>query len=275
MINFGMGSFLMHLTYLHSACNEMRIQADRDPDAFVPDPRRELLKNNLSGIFWECANLHLESCDRTILKLEQMFWRPFSYGQLRENLDRLVEDIEHDLRHQYFFHYSKDGADSIHTLPQKWGKIYEAFKAAKTEIEAGVDCLAVGHFTASVFYMCRVAEIGLRAIGNERGVATVRGTVPIEWGTWGQIFQAIEPAIDAIKQKQNGPAKDAALAFYQTVLADLRAMQSYRDPAMHFHNSYDVWDAQKAMFRTHSLMEMLSKKLNDQTTGEIPWGAWP
>ena len=52
-------------------------------------------------------------------------------------------------------------------------------------------------------------------------------------------------------------------------------MQSYRDPAMHFHANYDVFDAQKAMFRTHSLMEMLAKKLNDQTVGEIPWSAWP
>jgi hypothetical protein len=274
MIDFSLGMFWTNLTYLRSSIEGTREHAERNPHEFVPAARVELLKHQLSGIFWDCGNLQLEPCYRTIQKLEEIFRRPLSYGQLKDLLDRLFDDIQHELQKQYFFHYSKEGAESIHKLPEKWGGIYQAFKAAKPEIEAGVDCFALGHFTASVFHMCRTAEIGLRAIGMERGVTHVRGGVPIEWGTWGQVFQAIEPKIGNLKQKPNGPQKDAALAFYQTVLADLRAMQSYRDPAMHFHSSYDQYDAGKAMSRTHSLMEMLAKKLNDETIGEIPWDAW-
>lgn len=275
MINFSMGVFWTHLSLLHYELSLAKATAERTPEAPVPVAQAKRTLNNLQGIFRQCAELQLESCDRTIIKIEQMDLVFTRYADLAKNLERLREDIEHDIKQEYFFHYSKDGANSIHTLPQKWGGIYQAFKASKPEIEAGVDCLALGHYTASVFYMCRVAEIGLRAIGIERGVTTVKGSVPIEWGTWGQVFQAIEPKIEDIKLKPNGPQKDAALAFYQQVLADLRAMHSYRDPAMHFHSSYEIFDAQKAMFRTHTLMEKLATKLSDQTVGEIPWSAWP
>jgi hypothetical protein len=98
--------------------------------------------------------------------------------------------------------------------------------------------------------------------------------VPLDWGTWGQIFQAIEPTIAAIQAKTNGPKKDAALAFYKTVLSDLRAMQGFRDNAMHFRSDYDPGEADSAIFRAKSLMTTLATKLDESSTRAIPWSAW-
>ena len=157
MINFSLGVFWVGLTMLHHEANAARaVCLQRGTDLPVPEPDRGRIRNNLQGVFRECAQLKLESCNRTILEFEQMEWHQYSFGELSNVLQRLIKDIEHDAKLEYFFHYSKEGAKSIHSLSKKWGHLYQAFKAAKSEIDAGVDCLALGHYTASVFYMCRV-----------------------------------------------------------------------------------------------------------------------
>ena len=188
----------------------------------------------------------------------------------------LREALENGSKLIRVYRYPQDKALTLLNAETHWQDAIKQFPSCKTEVIAGIDCWAMGQPTACVFHMSRVGEIGLRAIGRERGVKTVRGIVPIEWGTWGQVFQAIEPTLVAIRKRPNGPKKDAALAFYDTVLSDLRAIHSlYRDPSMHFRGSYDDGEAQSALFRAHSLMTMLSTKLNEQSNRAISWSAWP
>ena len=66
-----------------------------------------------------------------------------------------------------------------------------------------------------------------------------------------------------------------ALAFYEPVLSDLRAIQSlYRDQTMHLRDMYDDGEAQSAMFRVQQLMTILSAKLSESSIRSIPWRAW-
>ena len=78
--------------------------------------------------------------------------------------------------------------------------------------------------------------------------------MPIEWDTWDQILGAIEPEVERINRNwSNGPSKEAALAFYNVVLADLRAIKAlYRDPTMHLREAYNDGEAQGAMLRAQS-----------------------
>jgi hypothetical protein len=123
--------------------------------------------------------------------------------------------------------------------------------------------------------MSRVAEIGLRTIARERGIKNARKDVPLDWGTWGQAFNAIEDKLKDIRKNPPGPKKDAALAFYDTVLSDLHAIQNlYRDRTMHLRKRYDDGEAQSAMFRTRELMTTLSSRLREDSIRPIPWSAW-
>jgi hypothetical protein len=216
--------------------------------------------------------------------LERLEWTGalFTFG-LRSTHSALVNEIfelfraiERDASGELFCHYQKDRVGFLQRMTAEWDSVFKTFPSAQREIEEGVDCYALGHNLACVFHMVRVGEIGLRVIGRERGVRTVRGKVPIEWGTWGQVFQAIEPTIEDIrKTKPNGPKKAAALVFYERVLSDLRAIQSlYRDPTMHLRDEYDDGETQSAMFRVRELMTMLAIKLDENSTRAIPWSAW-
>jgi hypothetical protein len=120
--------------------------------------------------------------------------------------------------------------------------------------------------------MMRTAEFGLRMIARERGTKSV-GRKPIEWATWQEVFQAIEEKLRVIRQATQGPKKYAALRFYEGALSDLRTLQTnYRDPTMHFRDSYDRGQAQSAMFRVKSLMANLAAKLREDRIRKIRWG---
>jgi hypothetical protein len=85
----------------------------------------------------------------------------------------------------------------------------------------------------------------------------------------------MEPTIEELRKKPNGVQKTNALAFYERILSDLRAVQSlYRDQTMHLRDEYDDGEAQSAMFRVRELMNMLASKLDGNSTRAIPWSAW-
>jgi hypothetical protein len=159
-------------------------------------------------------------------------------------------------------------------MESEWGPVFSSFKSAKVEIEEGIDCYALGHNTACIFHMMRVAEIGLRAIAKERGIQKVSKNKPIEYGTWGDVIKAVEDEMANIRGRVSaGPKKEAALEFYSTAAADLRQLLSnFRDKTMHLRGSYDPGQTVSAIFRTHSLMAMLAKKLSEDRPRKIRWG---
>ena len=76
-----------------------------------------------------------------------------------------------------------------------------------------------------------------------------------------------------MRQANFGPKRDAALTFYKTTLSDLRTMRDlYRDPTMHFRETYDKGQAASAMFRTKGLMQTLATKLREDRVRPIKWG---
>jgi hypothetical protein len=280
MINFFIARFMMGHNFLHQALEEAARESQNDRYAEVPESRRGEINSWIRSAIYECVDsVWLQECRITKKHIENLLhhykYHPVCWGELYELLNRLDDEIEHGLVEECFFHYSRDNAKLILSVDDNWDKVFKEFPSSKIEIVAGVDCYAIGHNTACVFHMVRVGELGLRTIGRECGVETVRNNVSIEWGTWGQVFQAIEPEISAIRKKQNGHQKDAALAFYDTILSDLHAIQSlYRDHTMHFRGKYDDGEAQSAMFRVRSLMMTLASKLDESSTEAIPWSAW-
>jgi hypothetical protein len=194
------------------------------------------------------------------------------YGHLEREIDELFAAVQLDANDEFFCHYDKKNVDQIRFVEDGWSDVFAAYPGAKPEIIAGVDCFALGHNAACVFHMCRVAEIGLRAIGRERGVELAKSAQWIEYATWGAILGAIEPEVEKIRKKRRGPVRDEALKFYDSILSDLRAILNlYRDPSMHFRDSYNDGEASGAIFRVKSLMKALSSKLSEDDEEPISW----
>jgi hypothetical protein len=156
----------------------------------------------------------------------------YTYRQLSDALLRLKNDFLEGAKHEYFFHYPKELAaisDSLiiatfegYSVSAKWAPIVAAFPSSEREIQAGIDCYAFGDPAGCVFHMMRIAELGLRTIARERGVTSLSGKrgqlKPIEWGTWQEVFDAIDGRLGEVRRANPGPGRDSALSFYETAV---------------------------------------------------------
>ena len=278
MINFHLGKFLQGRQFLWQALIQARDEAQKDNLATVPPSIFPRIKAEIETAVRDCAvSLRLEETDATCRYLDDLFARnenrPVRWGELHRRLEQLWEQIDQGLREEYFFHYPRTAAREILTIDHSWMSVVSSFPSVRREIECGLDCYAQENFSGCVFHMMRVAETGLRALAKERGISSVAKGKPLEWGTWKDVFEAIDEKLKLIKTAKNGPKREAAIAFYSGALSDLRSMQNvYRDPTMHFRDDYDSGETYSAIFRTKSLMENLAKRLKESRVRQINWG---
>jgi hypothetical protein len=191
-----------------------------------------------------------------------------NYASLASELVTLNEAIGDDIKTEYFYHYPRQKALLL-IMNAEWLPIFDAFPSSKKEIEEGLDCYALGHPTACVFHMMRVAELGMRALARERQVSFPKH--PLEWADWQNILYLTEKnAKAAINAMSRGPEKDAAAGFYNGAIADLHALKDmFRNSVMHMRRSYDDLEAQQAMNRVRDFMTGLARKIHEKTKTPI------
>jgi hypothetical protein len=276
MITFELGSFWQAMENLRRDIQLADFMESRSTHEFVTDQDHERFKTTTARFVQDCTARLRINADTACWKLEDLFKRRrlqhYKYSDIKIALERLMEDTKLDAMLEYFFHYPREMSALLLRIPIDWETVLAAFPSSKREIETGTDCYALGDYAGCVFHMMGLAELGLRAIAKERGVKSVGRHKPTEWGTWQDVFAAVEGQLKAVRQARAGPKRDAALSFYDTALSDLRRLQGYRDPTMHFRASYDKGEAYDAMHRARSFMQTLATKLNEATPRKIRWG---
>jgi hypothetical protein len=151
------------------------------------------------------------------------------------------------------------------------------FPSVKGEIDAGVDRFALTHYTACVFHMMRVAEIGMRSLAHSLPVSFPRH--PLEWADWENVIDGIESKSKTAYgwTEPRGPIRDAARAFYSAAVAQLRAFKETRNRVMHTRGPpLNDLDAQKVMRQVRDFMNglsLLSLKIGEKT--KTPIRRWP
>jgi hypothetical protein len=276
MITFELGSFWQAMENLRRDIQLADFMESRSTHEFVTDQDHERFKTTTARFVQDCTARLRINADTACWKLEDLFKRRrlqhYKYSDIKIALERLMEDTKLDAMLEYFFHYPREMSALLLRIPIDWETVLAAFPSSKREIETGTDCYALGDYAGCVFHMMGLAELGLRAIAKERGVKSVGKRKPIEWGTWQDVFAAIEGQLKIVRNARPGPKRDAALSFCDTALSDLRRLQGYRDPTMHFRAIYDKGEAYDAMHRAKSFMQTLATKLNEAKPRKIRWG---
>jgi hypothetical protein len=195
-------------------------------------------------------------------------------GDLAAEIGPLSEMIKDELRNHFFLHCVPAAAGRLRSFQDDWANVLAAFPDAAKEAKLALECIAVGHDTASVFHSMRVAEHGLRALAKERRAKIKRWgkEIPIDWANWGEILNALATERDSIAKKAPSDAKEDALAFYGGAIADLNSFKDeYRNAVMHTRTvSYDEHDAAQAFGRVHAFMNRVSAKI-DHRGQRIRW----
>jgi len=138
--------------------------------------------------------------------------------------------------------------------------VANAFTSTSVDIEEAGRCFALERYTACVFHLMHVMEIGLRVLG-----ATLKDSRldPRENPSWERILKKCREELE--KKRENRAAEWAADdAFFSQATATLMAVKNaWRNPTMHVEINYtenqseDVFNAVKAFMRS------LATKLHD------------
>jgi len=275
MINCNIGALVSAMDVLRNQIKRYEtFQSDGINGGYTNDASREALKNNVDFVVRECRRLNLDKSEARIQRLMSVILLPSTFENTANQLKALLDAIEDDIKTERFYHYPKNKGMLTLTFEADWSKTIQAFPTAKLEIFDAVDCFGLGHPTAAVFHLMRVAEYGLRALARERKV-TLPKNKPIEWGTWQEILNKIDEGINGrigiAKTAKAGPVKDEALAFYNGALGHFLFFKDmYRNMVMHARQRYDELQAEIALNHVREFMNGLSLRINE-TSRPIRW----
>lgn len=270
MINFSLHDFVWTLKLLSQ---EIGVAARHpNPQDTLSDADKERVVNFLKFTSGQCSKLLLNNADNRLGRIFTEIESGIRYVMLANELMVLAEAIEDDIKTEYFYHYLHQKGVLVLRVPGDWASTIKAFPSAKPEIDDAVDCYALGHSTASVFHLMRVAEYGLRALARERQVILPKGK-PIEWGTWQDIMKEIDDSVKAIgRTAPAGPGKDAALSFYSGALGHFHAFKdTYRNMVMHVRKRYEDLEAEIALNHVRDFMNGMSLRINEKQKASIRW----
>jgi hypothetical protein len=142
--------------------------------------------------------------------------------------------------------------------------VYNSFPNARADIENAGTALATRLYTASVFYLMRTAEHGLRELARRMKVRIKHKSalVPLEHADWNAVITEIKNKITAVRPLPHGPKRQEKLERYSDAADHCEFMKDiWRNTASHARKSYSRTEALAAMDRVRDFMQFLSQSL--------------
>jgi hypothetical protein len=140
-------------------------------------------------------------------------------------------------------------------------QVYELFPEAEQDIRNAGTSIAVGLHDAAVFYLMRVAELGLRRLARRLHVRlTSKGKAcPIEDATWDQLAKACKAKIEKAHQKPAGPSRRKQLALYSDAADHCLFMKDiWRNYNSHTQKAYKRFEAMGCFERVRDFMQFMT-----------------
>src|SRR5208282_5491043 len=112
-----------------------------------------------------------------------------SKAALKELLEQIYQTFYLKLD-QMKFAYIPAPNDKYFERDDMFGaKVYDRFPPARDDIKDAGNCYAASLYTACVFHLMRVAELGLRAIADKVGAEITHSgqAIPLEYGDWNKV----------------------------------------------------------------------------------------
>ncbi len=130
------------------------------------------------------------------------------------------------------------------------------FSTAADDIKEAEKCFALARYTATVFHLMRVMEIGVRSVA--RCLAVPDPTKPAE-RNWGFVLREINTAIKSKQKTLSISDQD----FFDSVYIALDKVRSlWRNPTMHVERKYDEEEANEILEAVRIFVRKLASRLD-------------
>lgn len=159
--------------------------------------------------------------------------------------------IMDDLGAVLFLHVPNRQAVFYQAPLDGWETVISRIPAAQVEIEEAGKCFALSRYTAAVFHLMRLMEMGLDALIIKLGL-------PTHLPSWDAKLKKIEEELDRLSADRTS----VAVSFSRQVRANYRAVQTaWRNPTMHVEKTYTEEMAAEIMAAVKSFIRHVVQEL--------------
>lgn len=206
-----------------------------------------------------CERMHLYKTKAQIAPFREMISGSCTVEAIVGQFDTLYYALQNELAERKLVLIPPDSVKYLEAEKLVGLVVFLAFDQIHNEIADAGNCLAVGLWTASVYHLMRVAEIGLRKLAKQ---LRIKLRCAIEFATWGEAIGAIDRKLDALRNKPRTKAREAELQHYSALLLDIKAFQYlWRNPGAHAGDRYNEKQAESAFEHVCSFMQKVAERV--------------
>ena len=170
-------------------------------------------------------------------------------------LQELIYDLLDELSEPKFFYVAKDHRHLFETEAPFGAAVAETFHDANKDILAAARCLALDEWTACVFHLMRVLELGLRSVAEMVGLPAEQTTSE----NWKNIIDQIEKRIRSIESEPKSTEKREKLRVYSGAAVQFRYFKdAWRNHVSHSRAHYDLKEAESIWNHVKTFLEQLA-----------------
>jgi hypothetical protein len=205
-----------------------------------------LLKEEVRRLCDQLYEMGLTMSHMTAEKIKTALEEP-SRGDLKGYLVELLSRVHDELGMHLFFLIQKEKAQLYEPKSPAFGKAVEQkLVSISGDIAEAGKCLCVGRYTASVFHLMRIMEVGVQKFGEKIGVPLA------DEKNWQHILDETNKAI-------KGLPKNGLKVKYSAIAAHLYNVKvAWRNEVMHPKATYTEEEAQSIFNHVKSFMSDLA-----------------
>jgi hypothetical protein len=219
-------------------------------------PDKSKLKSSLAEIQKLTAELGL---DAAVAEAKEFITSLDSQGlalpyccEVAQRLERLRRNVENQLDGKLFMFVPPSVARMLSEKALFGAEVSKKFPQAIEDIEEAGKCLAMCRYTAGVFHLMRVMEVGVRRLAKRLKVAVdVRDS-------WGDILRNLHAPIQAMPQStaKNKAKRDSFLGIEGMLYA---VKEAWRNNTMHPKATYTEEEATEIYNSVRTFMRRLAE----------------
>ena len=232
----------------------------QDDSAPLPPPYRASVVSNFIELLTQCEELSLPVAAaqvRSALSLLECGPLPGEGGHMSRAINTIATTIEVELSQKLFFFVPGDRVKFYGNSALFGDPVEDRFPSASNEISEAGKCYALGRYSASVYHLMRVLEVGLRVLAAEF-------SVPFGNDTWNKVLDQIDSNIRGMSSATHGPDWKDKEQFYSEAAAYFRVLKNaWRNYAMHLRDTYDEERAMEIFNTVRAFMRHLSTRLHE------------
>jgi hypothetical protein len=246
------------------------IESTGDPNMTLSGEQIAIISPQLNALLSGLKSTELIAAPLLIERLLRHL-AGLSLVRLHEQVITLPNMIEVELKDILFLYIPKDHAVWFNKNDPFGSKVSNNFPSTMQDIKDACNCYAIGQYTACIFHLMRVAEIGLRILAWDRRIKFKKKS-PLELKEWREIFKGLEDEEIRLKSLHRTKAREAQFEFYHGAMIELRAFKNlYRDRTMHARACYDIYQTTSAMVNVSAFMKGLSEKISESNRTPLNW----